>query len=362
MHPLKLYTDETHYSPDQRHNLVSILKALWNERTPAERRQVYGIRPEVFVPVSTLDEADFCLLPMLWGHYVKHNRIDQALALAQQAQAAGKPLVVWSQGDLGINVPIPNALVFQFTLHRSRRKPGEYALPPIFDDNVAIFRDGQSSYRKKGDKPVVGFCGQAVKSPVKLLAAGLRNTRQQVDYALGRTAYEPPPIVPHTYLRSRVLDIFQNSSLVTSNFITRSNYWAGIGSSEERNNPEQAARKEFIENLDSSDYIISVRGVGNWSKRFYEALNWGRIPVLIDTDCVLPYDFAIDWKQYCVWVDQHEIRHAPQKVADFHAGLSPTAFVDLQHACRKLWLEWLSHDGFYLHFHEHLTRQTVGGS
>jgi len=53
--------------------------------------------------------------------------------------------------------------------------------------------------------------------------------------------------------------------------------------------------------------MFSVAVVLELSYRLYEALCCGRIPVFIDTDCVLPYDFMIDWKKYFVWVDQSEL-------------------------------------------------------
>jgi len=66
-------------------------------------------------------------------------------------------------------------------------------------------------------------------------------------------------------------------------------------------------RLEFLQNMIGSDYVFCCRGAGNFSYRLYEALCCGRIPVFIDTDCVLPYDFMIDWKKYFVWVDQSEL-------------------------------------------------------
>ena len=36
--------------------------------------------------------------------------------------------------------------------------------------------------------------------------------------------------------------------------------------------------------------------------RFYETLAIGRIPVLIDTDCVLPLNNEIDWYKHCIIV------------------------------------------------------------
>jgi len=86
----------------------------------------------------------------------------------------------------------------------------------------------------------------------------------------------------------------------------------------------------------------------------YETLSFGRIPIFINTDCVLPYDFAIDWKKYCVWVDESELPFIADKVADFHNALAPQEFEDLQYECRRMWEEWLSPEGFFDNFYRHL--------
>lgn len=116
----------------------------------------------------------------------------------------------------------------------------------------------------------------------------------------------------------------------------------------------QRLRQEFVHNLVESDYILCVRGNGNFSYRLYETLSCGRIPVFINTDCVLPYDFAVDWKEYCVWVELQELPHIGEKVAEFHARLSPADFKELQCRCRDFWQHWLSPEGFFANFHRHL--------
>ena len=116
---------------------------------------------------------------------------------------------------------------------------------------------------------------------------------------------------------------------------------------------------EFLQNLLESDYVLCARGYGNYSHRLYEALACGRIPLFIDTDCVLPFDFAIDWKRFCVWVDQVDLRSVADRVAEFHASISGEEFEELQVACRRLWEEWLSPEAFFANFHRHL--DVMGG-
>ncbi len=91
-----------------------------------------------------------------------------------------------------------------------------------------------------------------------------------------------------------------------------------------------------------SDYIVCVRGSGNYSIRLYETLCCGRIPVFVNTDCVLPYEFKLKWKDYCVWIEESEISSISEKIIEFHDQLSSKDFVDLQYECRRIWKQWLS--------------------
>ena len=99
---------------------------------------------------------------------------------------------------------------------------------------------------------------------------------------------------------------------------------------------------EFYENINSSDYVVCVRGAGNFSVRFYETLAMGRIPIFVNTDCALPLENEIDWKKHVVWIERKEIKHIAEKVKDFHSALSSNDFIDLQNANRTLWNERLT--------------------
>ena len=73
---------------------------------------------------------------------------------------------------------------------------------------------------------------------------------------------------------------------LTTNYILRSKYRAGVSREKD---PFHPSRLEFVNNILGSDYTVCMRGGGNFSVRFYETLSLGRIPVFIDTDCLLPW-------------------------------------------------------------------------
>lgn len=154
-------------------------------------------------------------------------------------------------------------------------------------------------------------------------------------------------------MRYNVLQSLNQSGLVQTNFILRKGWYGGKETREDCEPDEMVkkARLEYVNNLVNCDYVVTVRGAGNYSFRFYEALACGRIPLFVDTDCVLPFETEINWKEYCVWLDYKDVRYAGEAVADFHSGLSNKRFVELQHECRRAYEEWVSPEGFFSKLH-----------
>ncbi|MEM1204476.1 MAG: exostosin family protein [Acidobacteriota bacterium] len=352
---LRVFADRSHYRSEWRRWLSPILKPLWNDRSQAERIEVYGSRARCFEDAATVDDADFVALTMTWNHYLDRGRTAEARTLAETAVSAGKRILVYAMGDFDAPVDLPGVIKLGPSLRRSRRGPHDHALPSIHGDLVEVYRDGKPSLRPWRPKPTVGFCGQAGGLTPRMAASWIRNLGRYGRARWLRSGYEPPFLVPSSILRGRVLDRLESSDRVETRFLLRSAYWAGISSFQDRSDPQHPARLEFIENLDASDYAVCIRGTGNFSRRFYEALCWGRIPVFVDTDCVLPYDGEVDWRRYCVWIDPGDRPNIAERVAEHHHRLGPEGFVEAQRDCRRLWRERLSEDGFYEHLHGLLT-------
>jgi len=81
---------------------------------------------------------------------------------------------------------------------------------------------------------------------------------------------------------------------------------------------------------------------GNFSVRLYETLLMGKIPIFVNTDCLLPLADEVDWKQHMVWVEWEERHLIVDKVLEFHKTISNEDFLELQRKNRKLWKEILT--------------------
>lgn len=292
------------------------------------------------------------------GFGVKPGGLPRAINLAEEfaalAASKGKPTITFLSQDSVDEVPLDNSIVFRTSLMGASRRPNEYALPYWMPDEVEASFGGELPTREKTTRPVIGFCGQ---SPVNLDSRTKFNRKLCTVPGLRGVAYRlglRPAANYSFYVRAQALEVISRSRDVRSNFIIRDGWFNGSFTTGGVDRPLfERSRREYVENMFGSDYILCARGHGNYSIRFYETLSCGRIPIFINTDCVLPFEEWIDWKRYCVWIEEREVPHIAERVAQFHESLSPVEFKDRQHACRRLWTEWLSPYGFFKNLHRY---------
>ena len=99
--------------------------------------------------------------------------------------------------------------------------------------------------------------------------------------------------------------------------------------------------------MNNTDYTLCVRGTGNFSARMYETLALGRIPIFVNTDCILPFNNKIDWDKHVVWVEYNEISEITEKVLLFHNSFNEKTFTKLQKKNRMLWEKYFKFSGFF---------------
>jgi hypothetical protein len=359
---LKIFSDKA-YVPLGREHVV-MLYPFWGKnpeevRDPSSGRfDRYAETGARFFQMTTLADADVAILPVDWTWVTENvESLKSAERFIQEAGRLGKPAVVfyWSDSDRAIEYK--HALVFRTSLYRSRQRPNEFAMPAWSEDFVAKYLSGQAPLRPKRARATVGFCGYAPSVAPESRALGHR-----VQYQMRKGKSLLKSLLRQradASIRLTALQGLQGCPGIDTNFVLRASFF---GSVPQPDRPIdwgrlQQARQEYVRNVIASDYVLCVRGAGNFSYRLYEVLSCGRIPVFVDTDCVLPYSTRIDWKADCVWVDEKDIRQIGARVAEFHAALSDAEFVERQQRCRKLWEDYLSPEGFFRNFQTHLACQ-----
>lgn len=330
-------------SPSTPH--AAILAPFWgtNPETPPDtgRFDRFAEVGASFLCLSPLADCDVAVFPQNW-----ESAGERALSLGESfvtaCRDAGKPAVFFSGADPTDPLPV-NATVFRTSLLRSQRLPNEFALPAWSEDFLQCYLGGELRPRPREARPTIGFCGNTMAGlPARRPGGGLRRLLGKPRHATAGLTVDHP--------RTEALVAVGGDPRLQSNFVLREGFWAGaLGDSQAL----MEARGAYVRNMLDSDYVLCVRGIGNFSYRLYETLSVGRIPVFVDTDCVLPLDFEIDWRDYCVWVDESEIGQIGERVLEFHESIAEGEFEELQRACRRLWETRISPHGFFASFHHH---------
>ncbi len=105
-------------------------------------------------------------------------------------------------------------------------------------------------------------------------------------------------------------------------------------------------KQDYLNSLAQNPYILCVAGWGNYSYRFYETLREGRIPVFIDTECLLPCTDIIDWKSLIVWVPERKTNYIARTITSFHNNILPAVFKERQEILRNIYEQYLTKKGF----------------
>ena len=344
---INYFSNKKVYNPAFRYQTNNISKAFWNNLSVEERRQVYGDWVDRYQYHADITQTDICILTYQWPYYINNNKVDEAASEVKTAQAHGKPLVIFSGSDYPANLPFEDVILFESAGYRSTLGLRYHSAQPTYiPDYLKIYCDDELQLRPKGIEPVIGFCGLASRSIFQTVYRNLLLKKQQQQYRKGYLKWEPPPYETSTF-RSSVLRKFENQPGIKTNYLLRRRYRAGIMHDKSLYNPTKVA---FVNNILDSDYTVCVRGGGNFSVRFYETICLGRIPIFIDTDCLLPFQDEIDYKAYFPWIDVADLPHATEIIREFHANLSDDDFIGLQKACRQLWLEHMTPEGFHRDF------------
>jgi hypothetical protein len=93
-------------------------------------------------------------------------------------------------------------------------------------------------------------------------------------------------------------------------------------------------KKNYQNHMLRNTYIFCPRGFENFSYRFYEALAYGRIPVLIDTDTVLPPN--VNWDELCVRVPYEKISELEKIIRIDYETKTERDFIERQEKALKV--------------------------
>jgi hypothetical protein len=299
--------------------------------------------------VKNLEEADVFILPLSWNYYFENKELGRATREIREAKKLNIPVVTWVSGDQGITVPVEDVFVVRQSGYASKRLALQSSMPVMFNDPMLRFyKQAKIIERPYNAKPSIGFCGQADHNFLRSIFDVSRIAFRNLQYRVGYKYEEPQALLATTSLRNKILQVAEKHVGLLTQFIRRKKYRGGAQTDEQMHKTTM----EFYDNMVDSDYIVCVRGGGNFSVRFYETLAMGRIPLYIHTDGVLPFDDVIDWHKHAVWIDIKDLNQLGDKLLAFHKQFTPESFVAMQQANRKIWEEHMTMFGYFKNYFE----------
>lgn len=311
----------------------------WMNNSSVLERWGIGVGKILFT--DAIEEAGVILIPYSLNTYVSGGK---QILLAKYNEMANKFGIVgygFISGDWGYKYKEFERLIyFRMGGLRTQLSQRNQGFPVAVSDRYHRWEGFE--IREKQKLPLIGFCGHASLSMRKrireILKIQIANAKRVLSNSI-RTKLEP--LFPSAYNRARLLKILEGSEKLRTNIIYREHYRAGAKSEIERDRTTQ----EYYNNINNSDYVFCLRGGGNFSVRLYETLMMGRIPVFINTDCLLPFPEMIDWKKHVVWVEWKDRHNLVERIIAFHNQLSNEQFKALQISNRELWKKTLSVNG-----------------
>ena len=294
----------------------------------------YGYDTRWYSITDDATRADMVLMPYAHTIALRHypEIIEQCVHASKQFRI---PLLIDGVGDIEYPVDLPHTFVLRAGGYRFEKKQNEIHIPLYADDLLERYGGGVVTPRHKQSLPIVGFSGwgtlslkQRVRSVVKELPDRLHGLFDQ-RYQSKRKG---------VFLRAKAIDLLESSKLVRANILRRSSYSGHANTLV--GTPEQL-RRDFVDNVLSSDYCLDVRGDANASIRLFEITSLGRIPLIVDTQRNLPFSDELDYSTFALVVDLHNLSRLPSIVDE--------TFVDMQRRARAAYERYFRVDALMPH-------------
>ena len=287
------------------------------------------------------EEADFFAVP--YEYFLAQDVYPQYLArVFALAKSAGKKVLLFDYTDYVDRQPqLPShAVLFRVSAYRHRKQQNEIIMPYFVEDMGKHF---SIAPKEKSETCVVGYCGQ---SQFQNIGRKWRASLKWLFLSLllrVRRDREPRTHMLGVLWRAEALRVLRVGGVRTS-FIERSFYslHRGVNLSD----PSEV-RRAYVENLRECDLALCVRGGANASQRFYESLSASRIPLFLDTDCVLPLEEIIRYDEALLRVPSREIETLPTRVRGWWAKQTPQSFLVRQESARAIYEKCLRLDRYF---------------
>jgi hypothetical protein len=235
---------------------------------------------------SSIMECDYVLLPPT---SIRENFIQKYKLQIKNAINHNKKIVIFfgNDNDSSYNIPDKMGIVFRSSGLLSEAEDNVFGLPTI---NLDLF---SKNYISK--KLSISFCGHFNSDILE---------------------YQTRITVVNKFLK----EIPERCDFIINNS------WGYL------NEPLR-----FYKNIRNNLYGLCVRGGGNFSFRLGEVLMMGRIPILIDTDCILPFPDLIPYDTNFIKISIQEIDNMVNIIENYHESHTEEELIQIQKENRVIW-------------------------
>ncbi|WP_289057590.1 exostosin family protein [uncultured Flavobacterium sp.] len=330
---VKIYTEHSFLNADNRKIIFPLLFDLVYLPNDKARSN--------FILTDSILEADVAIFPVDIVTFLRKDKSNFFENWISKVSEYKVPIWTYAAGDFGLTFKNDNVLTFRLGGFNSKLSNNSCIIPCFVNDPYDRILKNNFFVLSKSEKPNIGFVGNANGSFSKLIKEFILYLRRNVINIKFKFPEDYHPFYPAGKNRHKLLQKIQKEDKIESNFIFRDKY---LGGNKDKSTKEKTTL-EFFKNIQDNLYTFCLRGNGNFSVRFYEALIMGRIPVLIDTDVRLPLVNSIDWTKHCVVVSKDSII---QDLLDFHLAKPDEEIRKIQENNRKLVLEKLNRVDYFI--------------
>ena len=149
--------------------------------------------------------------------------------------------------------------------------------------------------------------------------------------------------------REKYLHYLSNSG-ITTDFILRDAYIHKL---------KNRHILDFENNMNSNLFTFCYRGAGNFSVRFYETLMRGRIPIVIKTDNIFPFEEWINYNRVGLFIEETDLNenmNLEEQINNFYYSRSKEELIDMQKYNRQIYLTYFKESVFFEKIFEYIER------
>jgi hypothetical protein len=141
--------------------------------------------------------------------------------------------------------------------------------------------------------------------------------------------------------RKKWLDCLNSNQLLETNFILRDSYITHL---------KPSHITDYDSNMNDNLFTFCYRGGGNFSVRFYETLMRGRIPIVIKTDSVFPFENIINYDKIGIFVEECELtleNNLDSIILNFYNSKTADELLDIQKYNRSIYFDFFHKDTYW---------------